>query len=220
MSFKGILFSLLPQIIQGFSLKFFLVFLISIALYASEVENKYSLRVAHGFASENDLGQILLGDFGTHPRNLSVYSLDGGYLLKKNIANHPLDIYVKGGISYFNEDEFDNMFEGTLYLKAYWNFDFWNNRVRVGAAEGISYTPSHVPESEVVEATAEGDNTSKFLNYLDISLDFDLGRLVKYKPMYETYMGYALKHRSGVFGLYNGVHGGSNYNMLYIEKNF
>jgi len=200
-------------------LKLILAFFISLTLYASEIQNHYSLRAAYGTASENDLGEILLGSFGSHSRDLSVYSLDGGYLLKKDIFDWPLDIYVKGGLSYFDEDVFENMFEGTFYFKAYFNLDFLNNRVRIGAAEGISYASS-VPESEAVESAQEGDESSKFLNYLDISLDFDIGRLVRYRPMYETYMGYALKHRSGVFGLYSGVHGGSNYNMFYIEKNF
>jgi len=200
-------------------LKLFFALLLFISLNATEILNKYSLRAAYGKASQKDLGEIIFGDFGSHPRDLSVYSLDGGYLLKKEIFEWPLDIYIKGGLSYFDEDQFENIFEATLYLKAYLNLDFWKNRVRIGAAEGISYA-QNVPETEVVEASGEGDNTSKFLNYLDISLDFDFGRLVRVQSLQETYIGYALKHRSGVFGLYNGVHGGSNYNMLYLEKNF
>ncbi|MBA1433616.1 MAG: hypothetical protein FAF04_08555, partial [Epsilonproteobacteria bacterium] len=50
---------------------------------------------------------------------------------------------------------------------------------------------------------------------MDISLDFDLGKLVRVKSLEEFYVGVLIKHRSGVFGLYNGVHGGSNYNSLY-----
>lgn len=200
-------------------MKLILVFFIFFSLYADEIDNKYSLRAAYGTASENDLGEILSGDFGPHSRDLSAYSLEGGYLLKKEIFDWPLDIYVKGGLSYFDEDQFDDMLEVVVSMKAYLNLDFWGNRVRIGAAEGLSYASS-VPESEAIESQEEGDNSSKFLNYLDISLDFDLGKLIRYKPMYETYVGYALKHRSGVFGLFNGVRGGSNYNMLYLEKNF
>ena len=218
MSILGILLPHLSNI-QGFLLKLILVFFIFFSLYADEIDNKYSLRAAYGTASENDLGEILSGDFGSHSRDLSAYSLEGGYLLKKEIFDWPLDIYVKGGLSYFDEDQFDDMLEVVVSMKAYLNLDFWGNRVRIGAAEGLSYASS-VPESEAIESQEEGDNSSKFLNYLDISLDFDLGKLIRYKPMYETYVGYALKHRSGVFGVFNGVHGGSNYNMLYLEKNF
>jgi outer membrane protein len=59
------------------------------------------------------------------------------------------------------------------------------------------------------------------LNYIDLSLDLDLGRLVRYQPLYNTSLGWALKHRSGIFGLINNVKkGGSNYNTLYIETKF
>jgi len=202
-------------------LKFLIPFLLFIQLYALNIENeKYSLRVAYGYASEKNLGDILLfGDFSHHPRTLNVIALDGGYLLKKDVFSLPLDIYIKNGLSYFNEDKFRDTFEIVFYAKAYLNLDFLDNRVRIGAGEGISYTKG-ILESEMVEAIADKEPTSRFLNYLDISLDFDLGRLLGYKPMYDAYLGYALKHRSGVFGLYNGVHGGSNYNTFYLEKNF
>ena len=94
------------------------------------------------------------------------------------------------------------------------------NRVRFGFGEGLSYTTKTL-RTEANDAQANNDNTSKFLNYLDISVDFDLGKLVRYKPLDETYVGFLIKHRSGIFGLINNVkHGGSNYNSLYIEKNF
>lgn len=200
-------------------MKFFLFLFLVINLYAASATKEYSFRVGYGLASENDLGEIVFGDFGTHPRDLSVYALDGGYLLQEGLSSWPIDFYVKGGVSYFNEDTFSNTYEMTLYIKAYYNIDFYDNRVRIGAAEGISYT-LHTLETEYYEAIDDGEVTSKFLNYLDLSVDFDFGRAVGSKLLEDTYIGYALKHRSGVFGLYNGVHGGSNYNTFYLEKNF
>lgn len=74
--------------------------------------------------------------------------------------------------------------------------------------------------NEVIDK-AQQRHHSHALNYLDFSIDFDLGRLIKQKAMYETYVGWAIKHRSGVFGLINNVkEGGANYNTFYIEKNF
>ena len=106
-----------------------------------------------------------------------------------------------------------------IYIKALWNFDFWDNRVRFGVGEGLSYT-SRTLEIEKIDAIEKDSPTSQFLNYLDFSLDFDLGKLVRSKTLDELYLGVAIKHRSGVFGLFNGVHGGSNYNAFYVEKNF
>ena len=159
----------------------------------------------------------------SHDEDLTVLSVDGGYLLKDGAYEWPLDIYLKGGLSYFDDssvDGRDNVYEATLYIKAYWNFDFLDNRVRVGFGEGISYT-SAIIYTEYKEALDEDDHNSNWLNYIDFSVDFDLGRLVTYKPLHGTYVGWAIKHRSGIYGLINNVNnGGSNYNTFYLEKNF
>ena len=190
----------------------FLLFLF-INLVAND---NYSFRVAYGKVSAGDLGEILMGDWQTHPNDLKVLSLDGGYLLSKNYLDLPIDIYAKIGAAYFDEDSVHNdIYEATFYIKAY--YKFLDEKMRFGLAEGISYT-SGVLLCESMEAEEKKDNTSKFLNYLDISLDVDLGKMFDYKPLRNTYLGYAIKHRSGVFTLYNNVsHGGSNYNTLYIE---
>lgn len=200
-------------------MKLLLLLFLSLNLVA---QDEYSFRAAYGEASVDDLGDIIIFQASAHPDNLTVYSLDGGYLLKKDMFEFPFDLYFKGGLSYFDEGDSpreEQIYEGTLYFKVYYNVDFLGNRVRAGVGEGLSYT-SDVLWSEYKEAKAEGDNTSKLLNYMDFSIDFDLGRLVRYKPLQDTYIGWTLKHRSGVAGLFHGVHGGSNYNTISIEKNF
>ncbi len=171
----------------------------------------------------------MAGDWHPYPEKTTAFNLDGGYRLSHNTFSWPLDIYLKGGLSYFDEKgvlfqgkRYKDVLEATFYIKAYLKLDFWQNRVRLGAGEGLSLA-QEIPVVEVVDATnGEGtvDPTAKFLNYLDFSIDFDVGRLIRVKSMQELYLGYTLKHRSGVFGLFNGVHGGSNYNMFTLEKNF
>ena len=201
-------------------MRFFLLLFISLSLFA---QNEYSLRAGYGLASSATLGDIIVGDFSTHEKSLSVMSLDGGYLLQENALGWPIDVYVKGSLSRFDESAArrDDVYELTLFIKAYWNIDFLNNRMRFGFGEGGSYT-SDVLFVEAEEANTITDGkTSNFLNYLDISLDFDFGRLVRVDALKDTYIGWSLKHRSGIFGLINGVKkGGSNYNTIYIEKNF
>ena len=201
-------------------MKFFVLFFILFNILAQANDNKYSMRVAYGTATTNSLGDVIVGNLGSHPRDLSVVAIDAGYLLKKDLFDLPIDIYAKGGLSYFSEDYKDNTYEGLAYIKAFYNFNFLDNRVRFGFGEGLSYTTS-VLEAEEYEAALDNENTSKFLNYLDISLDFDVGKLFNYQPMHETYFGILLKHRSGIFGLINNVQGGgSNYNSIYLERNF
>jgi len=201
-------------------LKYILFFLFALELVALE---NYSLRAAYGIASKKDLSEIAMGDFSAHPKHLTVLALDGGYLLERGAFDLPLDIYFKGSLSYFDESaaQKDDIYEVTLYIKAYYNLDFKDNRVRFGLGEGASYTTSVLFE-EIEESIESGDKkTSRFLNYLDISVDFDLGKLVHYKELEGAYVGWAIKHRSGIFGLINSVRrGGSNYNTIYIEKNF
>ena len=198
-------------------MKIILLLLLTLNLIAAD---DYSLRLAYGTASENDLGEIISGDFGSHSEDLNVLALDGGYLLKESAFEWPMDVYAKAGLSYFDEGSYSDVYEMTLYIKAYWNFDFLGNRIRAGIGEGISYT-SDILRTEYLEAQAKEDNNSNFLNYIDVSVDVDFGKLIRYKPLHNTYLGYALKHRSGIYGLINGVtNGGSNYNTLYIEKNF
>ena len=181
-------------------------------------QNEYSLRIAYGKASESDLGEIIFGDFlKSEQSQFSVVALDGGYLLHQSTSS-PLSVYIKGGAGYFNDEDLQKSYEATLYFKAY--FSFFSNFLRVGAGEGFSYTSS-ILQTEYLEAQRNSGKNSKFLNYLDFSLDFNLGKVVPLKFFDEFYIGWALKHRSGVYGLINNVeHGGSNYNAVSIEKNF
>ena len=198
-------------------MKIILLLLLTLNLIA---QDEYSFRVAYGSASENDLGDIISGDMGSHPEDLTVVAFDGGYLLKESAFEWPMDIYIKAGLAQFDEGVYDDIYEATLYIKAYWNFDFLENRIRVGFGNGISYT-NDILLTEYLEAQSKNDNNSEFLNYIDLSVDFDFGRLIHYKPLHNTYIGYALKHRSGIYGLINDVtNGGSNYNTFYLEKNF
>jgi len=181
------------------------------------------MRIGYGFSDSNDLGQILVGTWNRYEGDTSALNIDGGYRFAKDAWSLPLDFYAKGGLSYFNENGLqDDFFEMNVYVKVYLKLDFWQNRVRIGVGEGLSLA-QEIPIVEIDDATnSDGtiDPTAKFLNYMDISADFDLGRLIRVNALRETYLGYTLKHRSGVFGLFNGVHGGSNYNMLTLEKNF
>ncbi len=197
---------------------FLLLSLFSINLFA---QDDYDLRVAYGRADSHDLAYVAIGQGKLDPLNTRVIMLDAGYKMVDDAFDLPFDIYIKGGFAKFLENGYgDDVYENTLYVKGYYDFDFWQNRVRVGAAEGFSYAYGTL-YVEKLEAEKKGGNLSHFMNYLELSLDFDVGRLVKYKPLNDVYLGVVIKHRSGVFGLINNVkHGGSNYDAVYIEKNF
>ncbi|HFU74416.1 MAG TPA: hypothetical protein ENK65_02560 [Helicobacteraceae bacterium] len=196
-----------------------LLLLLSQLLYSSEPN--WSLRAATGQASQNDFGEIISGQHTKHKANVGVVGGDLGYCFEPHAFDLPLVFHVYGGLYRFLEGEHqDDFYEGLVYIKVFYNFDFWENRIRIGFAEGVSYAQD-IPYIERIEAEANNDNNSYFMNYLDLSIDMDMGRLVGYQPMFDTYVGFAIKHRSGVFGLYNNVRrGGSNYLMVTLEKKF
>jgi len=196
--------------------------IVTFAETLQEDDQPFSIRLGAGYAEQNDLNNILSFNFSGYEKKTSAINLDGGWRAAHNAYGSPFDVYLKGGVSYFNENGYaDNFVEGTLYIKVYGKIDFLSNRIRLGFGEGVSLA-QEVPISEIDDAiTEEGPNepTAKFLNYLDISVDFDLGRLIRVKSLHDFYIGYTIKHRSGVKGLYSGVRGGSNYLMLTFEKN-
>jgi outer membrane protein len=200
-------------------LKFLLLFLLALNLIA---DNDYSLRLAAGSSSASDFDKLYtFQGLNKSPYNTSVYGVEGGYRILKDMNGWPFDLYVKGGLNYMNENGYQPDFlEATLYVKVYYKLEALDNEFRVGLAEGISMA-SRIPYTEKMEAEVEKDNTSNLLNYMELTFDFDMGKLVNVNALKETYFGYMIKHRSGMYGLYGGVKdGGSNYNCLYIEKSF
>ena len=213
----------------------FIALFLTLSLFAKEKE--FSLRLAYGVESDSDLGEILsFQDPTAHKYDFSVIALDAGYLLVKDTFDLPLDIYLKAGIALFQSENLSSyqelqgmqdltskdIYEFTFYFKLYYNLEFLNNKVRIGFGEGGSYVSDYLPPEVIEERSDNNDDPhySKYLNYLDISLDIDIGKLFGYKPLYDTYLGYTLKHRSGIFGTINNVSGGSNYNTISIERNF
>lgn len=193
------------------------IFISSCAL----AQDDYSLRLYHGKVTSSNFTQIIGGKTSSGNDDLRVTSLDAGYLLAPSFYDLPIDIYIKSGFSYFDEaNTQSDIYELTLYLKVYWNIDLLENRFRLGIGDGISYT-SDILTWEYEESIDRDDKNSKVLNYLDVSIDFDVGKLLGYKPLDEIYFGWAIKHRSGINGTFGGVqHSGSNYTGFYIESNF
>lgn len=104
-----------------------------------------------------------------------------------------------------------------VFMKAYYYGFPWSARVRtrLGFGAGVSVA-RHVPYAEASSLTT----TSRVLNYLDPTIDVSLGDLIGSRALKDTYLGFGVSHRSGIFGsssLLGNVNGGSNYLYTYIE---
>lgn len=87
-------------------------------------------------------------------------------------------------------------------LVARWHPFFWDDFIDTSFAigEGLSYA-TEKPELEV----ARGQDTARLLNYLLFEFTFAL-------PEYPNVQAIVMMHhRSGAFGLFSGVRGGSNF---------
>ena len=141
----------------------------------------------------------------------------------EKVNGWPLDFAGYVGLTHHNERGLQpNGLQLDLYMKAiYYGFP-WSERVktRLGLGVGLS-TAQRVPYTEVT--SQNGKTTSRLLQYLDPTIDISVGDLIGVRSLKETYLGFGVSHRSGIFGasrLLGNVSGGSNYIYSYLESTF
>jgi outer membrane protein len=108
------------------------------------------------------------------------------------------------------------------YMKVqYYGFP-WSDyvRTRVGFGAGLSVA-SQIPYVEARDQARRERGTSRLLNYLEPTVDVNLGDIVRVKALTDTYLGFGVSHRSGIFGqsrALGNVNGGSNFIYFYVES--
>lgn len=179
-------------------------------------------RLAHGWATPSDLGSILRWETEEDPYSNRLTSLFYGHPLADELFGLPLGIYLTPGIAVHHRSEVQNYsLEYVIAVKAYYTFR-WPVRVRLGIAEGLSYAVQ-IPYVERAKLEGRGRQPSKFLNYLDISIDVNAGDLFGTSSGRNVWIGYAIHHRSGIFetgSQFGHLEGGSNYNTIYLQWHF
>lgn len=97
------------------------------------------------------------------------------------------------------------------WMKFPWNHWLYTN-LRV-APLGLSYVNS-ISEWEAKSAAKVDHKGSRLLNFFTVEWTFKSAATAKN----EVFLRY--HHRSGIFGLFNGVHGGSNYTTVGYRHHF
>lgn len=184
--------------------------------------NPRYIRISHGWATPSSLGDIVAAKAEKDPYNDQLTSLFYGYPLADNLLGMPFDIYLTPGIvHHWPSSKQSASTEYVAAIKAYYTFR-WPTQWRFGVAEGVSYTDS-VTRIEAADLKEKGYKPSRLLNYLDFSLDVNVGDLFNRAGLRSVWVGYALHHRSGIFeasSQYGRIKGGSNYNTLYLQFEF
>jgi outer membrane protein len=154
--------------------------------------------------------------------NTRIAAVELGKPFITRVHGWPIDIV--GYVSLLHHDENglqDNSWQVNAYMKGYYYGFPWSDRVRtrLGFGAGVSYA-QRVPFVEARDQARRGENTSRLLNYLEPSIDVSVGDLIGSRLLKETYFGFGVSHRSGIFGasqLLGNVNGGSNYLYSYVE---
>ncbi len=141
----------------------------------------------------------------------------------ENVNGWPLDFVGFVGVMRHQENGLQgDSWSVQGYMKAqYYGFP-WSDyvRTRVGFGAGLSLA-FQVPYVEVRDQARRDRGTSRLLNYLEPTIDVNLGDVVRVKALDDTYAGVGVSHRSGIFGqsrALGNVNGGSNYIYLYVES--
>jgi len=180
------------------------------------------IRLGHGWATPSSLQEIIT--FQTEPdeENNQLTSLFYGHPLADELFGIPFSIYLTPGlVGHHKSDVQDSFLEYVLAIKAYYTFK-WPIAWRFGCGEGLSYASeiSYIEEEDIEE---KGYTPSNLMNYLDLSLDINIGELFRSKSLEDLWLGYYIHHRSGMFetsALFGNIKGGSNYNCVYLQYHF
>jgi outer membrane protein len=188
----------------------------------SQLTNHGYLRLAHGWATPSNIGDILAGDTVKDEYNNKLTSIFYGLPLTDELFSLPLDIYLTPGfVWHWNSEVQDSEQEYVLAIKAYYTIN-WPVRWRFGLAEGLSYA-SEVSYIEASEMERKGYRPSELMNYIDFTLDINLGDIFNVSALNETWLGYSIHHRSAIFesaSQFGRIKGGSNYNTVYVQFDF
>ena len=180
------------------------------------------VRVAYGWATPSDLSKILKFKAVPDTAGNNMSSVFYGLPLTDNLVGLPLDLYLTGGfVWHWKSDYQPHSQEIILAVKLYYTIP-WPIRWRLGAAEGLSYA-NKIPFVENTEMHRKGYKPSNLLNFLDFSLDLNLGDIFGGETMQHLWLGYSIHHRSAIFEKaqqFGRIRGGSNFQTAYLQWHF
>jgi outer membrane protein len=184
---------------------------------------EWSWRVNYGYQADgNIVSEIDQGDFSksrfadTRIGGITLGKLlhDGSrvdFLGRLAVMRH---FEAKEGNGRFNSYNAYIMAMGKGYSG--WTGEEW---FRWGFGFGMSYAEK-VPIAEQRKQASKGENTSHFINYLEMMLDFPLRRVSTADWLQDCYAGLSIVHRSGIFGtsdLLGDLAGGSDWITAHLE---
>ena len=187
--------------------------------HVDTLSSKPYIRLAHGWGTESNLSDIVTGNREKDPYNNQLTSVFFGVPLADELFTWPIATYLTPGIVHHHaSDVQDRSTEYVVAVKFYYTIK-WPTPWRLGFAEGLSYV-DRIPYLEEKDMQEKGYRPSQLLNFLDFSVDIDLGHLFRVEWLQDLWLGYSIHHRSGIFSTssaFGRISGGSNYNTVYLQ---
>jgi outer membrane protein len=194
-------------------------------IMSPERQGEWSWRVNYGYQADgNIVSEIDQGDFSKSTvANTNIAGLTLGRLLTEGKR-----IDFVGSVAMFRHFEKDegngNFSSWAAFVSARGKgYSPWSNEemFRWSFGFGMSYA-DQVPIAEQRKQSGEGalGNTSHFLNYLEMTVDFPLRRISKANWLQRCYAGLTIVHRSGIFGtsdFLGDVSGGADWLTAHME---
>ena len=184
---------------------------------------EWSWRVNYGYQADgNIVSEIDQGDFSKSTvADTNIAGLTLGKLLS---SGERIDFLGRVALfRHLEEDENNGNFSSyAAYIMAMGRgFSPWSGEeaFRWGFGFGMSYAQT-VPIAEQRKQAAKGDNTSHFLNYLEMTVDFPLRKVSRARWLQRCYAGLTIVHRSGIFGtsdFLGDVSGGADWLTAHLE---
>lgn len=177
------------------------------------------VRLAYGWATPSSLGEILIFDAESDPYDNRMASVFYGHPLADTLLGAPVQVYLTPGLIYHFKSGVQVSFpEYVLAVKGFYTFD-WPLRVRLGLGSGLSYS-THITYNEQQEMDRNNYVPSRYMAYLDVSADLNLGDLFHAASMDDLWLGIGIQHRSGIYetsSAFGRIKGGSNYIGAYLQ---
>ncbi|WP_127717209.1 MipA/OmpV family protein [Halobacteriovorax sp. HLS] len=180
---------------------------------SSKLKSRPYLRVAFAEATPSNMNQILSLHTRKDPYENTLTSFSYGVPLSDTLLTLPIQVYLQPMLTLHQKSEVqDRSQEFGLVFKAYlpikWPF-LW----RLGVGEGLSYINS-VTYIEKTEMNEKNYRETKMMNFLDFTIDFNLGSIFRTQKLNNSWIGAMIHHRSSIFessSLFGRIKGGSNY---------
>jgi MipA family protein len=179
------------------------------------------VRIGFGEATPSSFSENILGEGARDLHGLYMLSFTYGLPLSKRLFGADIHTYFTPGfVHHFANSLQPPAQEYVAAIKFFYKPPQW--WLRFGFGTGISYITRTTYIERYINTKDGYDHTSHLMQNVDISFDFSLSHLFG-DAWRNTWFGYALHHRSGVFESahqYGQIKGGSNYNVLYLQFHF